>query len=62
MTVMQSVSTFTANLVACAALATIAEFLVPAGKLKNTVGISVGLVFTSMVADQILGIIGRMGV
>ena len=59
---MAEAAAFVCNLTALSILAAVVEFLVPAGKLKHTVTFAVGIVFTSAVMEQILGIITRMGV
>ncbi len=59
---MQTIETFTANVIALSMCVALAEYAIPAGTLKNTVSVAVGLVFLSALADQILVIFAHWGV
>ncbi|MEG1525177.1 MAG: hypothetical protein RRZ24_05915 [Clostridia bacterium] len=59
---METITAFTSTVVCLSILAVVAEFAISEGPLKQTVSVSVGLVFLSAVVEQIVGIFTRMGV
>ena len=58
----QQVGIFLSDLLALSFLMAALEYLIPAGKMKSAAQLGLGLMYTALLMDKIMGIFEGMGV